>query len=160
MSSSSSSTSSSSDSDSSWPYSSSFDYFFSTYYLFIFFLFFFFLDFGGRAMFYFFNHSSCFYFYNFFSFNSSAPSIFHSSGLTKCSKAVGSSIISLRSFNRLYDTFIEVLITFSFTVVVISPSSFSALSLSSLTYFFKWHSALMAMYSWAKSSCSSCRAKS
>lgn len=154
-SSSSSSSRSSSDSDSSSsPWS---DYLLAS---FLTFLFFFFFDLGGRGMFIEVSHFSCFYFWSFFSLSSSKPRIFHSAGLTKCSKAVGSSISSFKSLSLFKQTFIAVVTTFGFTEVFISPSSLYAVYLSSLIYFLIHDSAFTALYSWAKSSYSSCNARS
>ena len=111
------------------------------------FLFFFFLDFGGSGMFWEASHFSCFYFASFFGLSSSAPRICHSAGLQRCSKAVGSSIISFRSFSLRSQTFIATFKTFSLTLVLISPSSEAADSLSSLTYYLTQLSALTAIYS-------------
>jgi hypothetical protein len=81
--------------------------------------------------------------------NSSWPRIFHSSGLTKCSNALGSSIISFKSLSLLSQTLIDNLRTFSLTFVYISPPSIYALSLNSLIYYFKWHSAFTAISSFS-----------
>ena len=112
------------------------------------FLFFFFLDFGGRGIFWDTSHFSCFYLASFLGLSSSFPSTCHSQGLQRCSKAVGSSIISLRSLSLLSQTFIATLSTFSLTLVLISPSSELADSLSSLTYYLTQFSAFTAIYSY------------
>lgn len=124
------------------------------------FLFFFAFDFGGRAILCSLRYFSWSFLARVFSLSSSAPSIFHSAALTSSSHPCGSSIISLRSLSRLSHTLMATLTTFSLTLVFSSPVSLYAVCLSSRTHLFRWHSAFTAMYSCAKSSCSSASARS